>query len=633
MTRRSILAFTAALAALPAAAAHAAPGDLTRVSLAQGDAQASAAITGPTAVSADGRYVAFLSQENLSGVATGGKLQVFVRDRKSGTTVLASSSEAGVPANADVAAGTAHDAFIDISVRGEYVVFGTIANNLVAGDTNGKADVFRKDLRSGDVQLLSSETPVFPAAAGPANGDSSDPSISGDGQRVAFVTEATNMLLSRRSTANSVSTVYDRNTTPDIALWTPASTSWVSVNTDNTPANGPATAPSISADGDSVAFEVSPTTTNLYFPDTNGLADVIVKALPIGMTPAKITPVPGASAPDLSGNGRYVAFETSAALDAAADTNSATDIYRRDVVSNATTLVSARNGLAGSGNAAASGPSISADGTRVAFNSDATNLDVGDGNAARDVFVRTLDNQSTVRASRAADGSEQSAASDRAAISGNGGVVAFSSEGAFATADTNAVADIYANEFSPTDTTGPSFGPTSCNEGYKDTSSSVAARILADPSGLLGGSLVTAGFGYAVVAAAPGQSVQFGAVDGAGNSTTLITPPTLCLPPTPKPVKLRISSVTLTQRNRARINFTTSVTGITKVWIERLSVKRGQRPAFVRATKTRTFTKLLSTPSVTIPRPTAHGIYRVVMVAPPLSAQSTPQVTTRQFRV
>jgi Tol biopolymer transport system component len=92
-----------------------------------------------SAVSADGRYVAFVSQAaNLVPGDTNGTADVFVRDRRAGATTRASVSSTG-------AQGNGPSRFPAVNADGRYVVFGSLAANLVPGDTNGGADVFIRD--------------------------------------------------------------------------------------------------------------------------------------------------------------------------------------------------------------------------------------------------------------------------------------------------------------------------------------------------------------------------------------------------------------------------------------------------------------------------------------------------------
>src|SRR4029079_18630653 len=112
--------------------------------------------------------------------------------------------------------------------------------------------------------------------------------------------------------------------------------------------------------------------------------DVIVRDLRSGTT-AK---VPNAFEPSLSADGRRVAFTTRGDQD--------TGVYVYDLDTGATTLASRASGTAGAPAQGASGhPSISADGRRVAFTSDAWNLSADKCNPARGIFVRDLSDSTT----------------------------------------------------------------------------------------------------------------------------------------------------------------------------------------------------------------------------------------------
>ncbi len=109
------------------------------------------------------------------------------------------------------------------------------------------------------------------------------------------------------------------------------------------------------------------------------------------------TQVAGASAlPSISRNGSHVAFASAATTLVAGDTNGLTDVFLRDRGS----LTTVRANVSSS-NQQANGPAIGApsigDGTFVAFASSATNLDAGDTNGAVDVFVRDVQLGTTTR--------------------------------------------------------------------------------------------------------------------------------------------------------------------------------------------------------------------------------------------
>ena len=148
----------------------------------------------------------------------------------------------------------------------------------------------------------------------------------------------------------------------------------------------------------------------------------------------------GSRRPSISADGTKVAFESDAPL-VAADTNNVTDIYLRDITAAATERIS----MATSGTqatAASTHPSMSATGAAIAFDSLAPNLVVGDTNGVSDVFVRERLTSTTTRVSM--NGVTQAVQPSRdASISADGSTIAFSSGASLSVADTNTVADIY----------------------------------------------------------------------------------------------------------------------------------------------------------------------------------------------
>jgi Tol biopolymer transport system component len=165
--------------------------------------------------------------------------------------------------------------------------------------------------------------------------------------------------------------------------------------------------PSISADGRMVAFGSQ--ANNLSTANDDTFFAIYARDLVAGTTVlvSRADGVAGAGAsagsfgPEISANGRYVVFESSAVNLSTENNDSFNNVYRRDLVTNSTTLVSRANGPAGAGaDAAASHASISADGTRVAFESAAENLAADDAAATGDVYVRDLVAGTTTLVSR-----------------------------------------------------------------------------------------------------------------------------------------------------------------------------------------------------------------------------------------
>ncbi|MFI6489650.1 TolB family protein [Streptomyces sp. NPDC050564] len=133
-------------------------------------------------ISANGRLVAFNS--NVSSLVPDDKdfyTDVFLFDRERQKTVRVSTAADGTPPN-----GPSHGA--SVSADGRRVAFVSSASNLVPGDTNGVADVFVKDLKTGAVERVS-----LGADDSQADGASAVVSLSRDG-RAAFSSTATNLV-------------------------------------------------------------------------------------------------------------------------------------------------------------------------------------------------------------------------------------------------------------------------------------------------------------------------------------------------------------------------------------------------------------------------------------------------------
>ena len=221
---------------------------------------------------------------------------------------------------------------------------------------------------------------------------------------------------------------------PVEALGAPqARLSLVSAALDGGPADGyswPGTG--LSAHGRYVVFASA--ATDLVAGDTNGQIDVFVRDTVARRTVLASqgdggVPSDGESRPgNISADGRYVVFESAATTFLPGDENGNFNIFVRDLRLGRTTLVSV--GLGGLANRGALRPDISADGRYVAFDSDSSNLIKGDTNGTSDVFVRDLVSGRTERVSLGPDGEQSQYFSTDASISAGGAVVTFlSSEG------------------------------------------------------------------------------------------------------------------------------------------------------------------------------------------------------------
>ena len=162
--------------------------------------------------------------------------------------------------------------------------------------------------------------------------------------------------------------------------------------------------------------------------------------------------------PAVSADGRFVTFWSNATNLSPDDSDALYDLYRRDVASDATVLVSRASGKFGPKAAGAfyfGGPSISGDGRLVAFMADAANLSPDDKDALGDIYVRDLDSNETILVSRAsrADGVKANGSSFPPDISADGRFVAFGSEATNLTADQPTVAQVYVRDLATSTTT------------------------------------------------------------------------------------------------------------------------------------------------------------------------------------
>ena len=369
------------------------------------------------AASANGRFVVFSSQsDGLSSQDDDSVVNVFVRDAQTGAVTLVdrASGAAGAPAHSDAAQAV-------ISADGTHVAFSTAAS-LDPADTNGKSDVYVRDLVTNTTTLVSRASGGSGAVG---NGSSSDPSIDADGGRVAFTSGATNLVPGDTNSKDDVFT-YDIPT-QTTELISRASTSAGALG------DGASYEPSISDDGTRIAFATQatnlggspPARPSVYMRDIGGaLQPTTLESESSGGTPAN----GGSILPSISGDGKSVAFESTATNLDPADTNFFPDVYVRSLVSPTTTLVSRADGPSG----AAAGvyyfaPSISTDGSKIAFVT-ATNLSGADTNSEFDVYVRALSGTTTL-VSRAPGplGAVGDGYTLSASISGDGGIVYFAS--------------------------------------------------------------------------------------------------------------------------------------------------------------------------------------------------------------
>jgi len=478
--RAAVVAAVAVAALALAAPAVAGIGPTTRESLTGASGQQANGASFGASLSADGSLVAFQSDaSDLVPGDTNRVPDVFVRDRTNATTARVSVASNGAQAN---------NAGMDpaISGDGRYVAFSSQATNLDPGATSGDFEVYVRDLTTGNTSRVSRT----PTGGEPDSASFGPISMSRDGRYVAFVSLAKNLVPPGGTPGQSDGSprrVYVYDTKAD-------KTVLVSVTSAGAAADGEQ--PSISADGRYVAFSAFRA---LVPGDTNGVGDVYIRdrdadgngifdEAGAGKTSTTLVSVAldGTSAGNdnstgpplrgplaLSADGRQVAFASNASNLVADDTNSKTDVFVRDLRAGKTARVSvASDGSQGNDRSGGpfSGLALSADGRRVAFGSDASNLVAGDRNFTSDVFVHDRDadgngtfdeagagKATTTLESVSTDGTQGNDASGGGsgslpgvALTGDGTGLAFGSVATNLVAgDTNAVSDVFFRRLAP----------------------------------------------------------------------------------------------------------------------------------------------------------------------------------------
>lgn len=158
-------------------------GETERVSVATDGRQGDARSRNPD-LSTDGRYVTFdgLATTLVDG-DTNDHSDIFLRDRQTGETVLVTATVDGAPTDRD-------STFPRISEDGRRVVFGSSASNLIGGDTNGAHDIFVRDFDTGRTERVSGA-----AGGAEGNGASSvQASISANGRYISFASWSSNLV-------------------------------------------------------------------------------------------------------------------------------------------------------------------------------------------------------------------------------------------------------------------------------------------------------------------------------------------------------------------------------------------------------------------------------------------------------
>jgi len=293
-------------------------------------------------ISADGRWVAFYSwASNLVTGDTNGRWDVFVHDRQTGITELVSVAGDGTQGNGNSVEPA-------ISADGRWVAFVSWASNLVAGDSNAQPDVFVYDRQTGETRLVSAASDGAQGDGESGimlhqEGWSAGLSISADGRWVAFTSSASN--LAAGDTNECDDPIRGPHNCYDVFVHDLQTgvTARVSVASDGTQSDDESDAPSISADGRWVVFWSS--ASNLVAGDTNecpystgspNCPDVFVRDLQTGTTERVSVASDGTQANEasvasgVSADGRWVVFWSVASNLVADDSNGFMDVFVHD---------------------------------------------------------------------------------------------------------------------------------------------------------------------------------------------------------------------------------------------------------------------------------------------------------------
>ena len=393
-------------------------------------------------VSADARYVAFVSEaDNMVADDTNGCRDIFVRDTLLETNHLVSGNRFGT--------GTANGPSGEpgMSVDGRWVVFSSIATNLVAEDNNNAQDVFVRDLEAGVTTLVSVNT----NATGPGNGLSYGCIVSSDGRRVLFRSRAINLAagsgnlgndclfqrdlqagITYALTVNPSASLLSSDMTPDgrYVAWVesgPRYNLWDSQTATRTYTNtmgGSYTSIFLAPDGSRIVCASQSGSPMLY------VLDCISNMNWSFTVPGYIVPGAGMR---FSSDGRLMTY-------VAGTTVSRRILYLYDFVSRASTAIASLGAEVG----ACGSPSISPDGRFVAFRSLTNNI-VGDANGLPDLFLYDRQTGATTLLSVSQDGQTTGQSWPLTPVfSAEGQTLVFQGWGSdLAPCDYNGVADIF----------------------------------------------------------------------------------------------------------------------------------------------------------------------------------------------
>ncbi|SLM29791.1 putative flagellin [Desulfamplus magnetovallimortis] len=356
-------------------------------------------------------------------------------------------------------AGKGDSTVSQISANGEYIIFESSADNIVEGDINNSTDQFLYHIPTGEISLVSYSSDGFSINTG----DSGQGAIDDSGRYVAFWSKPNNgtttyghvylrdmetgtlSLISKKKGGGSTPATHgaadldisgdgryvvfaslsddiidgDDNTLPgqtDVIMYDTLLNKMTLISANNGDSNpvdggwiqGPNKNPSVNSDGKYVVFQAN-NPGAVTDPDTNGAYDIVLRNTQTNTNTLISKAITGNAGnfesinPSISGDGKYVVFESDASDLVADDTNGKSDIFLHNTQTGETKLISrALDGTVG--NAESFNSSISSNGRYVAFGSFANDLTLNDNNGVADAFLYDTVTEEIKRISELPDG-------------------------------------------------------------------------------------------------------------------------------------------------------------------------------------------------------------------------------------
>jgi subtilisin family serine protease len=372
-----------------------------------------------------GNSISVIDRSTIDNNRGGGLVSYSASNSILRNTTVASNFGGAIASRArDFAGGTGISYSPAISRDGQRVAYLSNATNLIAGDTNAVADVFVYDMQSGSVDRASVSTSLQQA-----NQASESPAISGDGSKVAFLSSSNNLV--------GGDTLFSKDVfTRDLTSRT--------TNLESTSSNANRDSrglPAISDDGRILVYQqfVADDVSNSWGVFIADRSTGTHERIPLAINGNGVS-IAYFNANEISGDGRFVSIASG--VSGTADENYH-DVFVFDRIEKTLVRPNLRT-LGAPANGSNYDPSLDVSGRFMAFTSDDSGIVVGDTNQASDVFIYDALLGSVVRVSQSKSGAQANQASSNASVSGDGRYVAFESLASnLVPGDTNSLSDVF----------------------------------------------------------------------------------------------------------------------------------------------------------------------------------------------